>query len=104
MHTYSVMSSHSTAIGVRLTQCDRVSDVIMTRCVCVADKKSYALSIRDFDPVKNDVVIKHYRIRKMDDGGCYISPKRTLPTIIELIEHYKSMCKYDLFTQGDASY
>ena len=56
---------------------------------CLADKKSYALSIRDFDLSKNDVIIKHYRIRKMDDGGCYISPKRTFPTIIELIEHYK---------------
>ena len=62
--------------------------------LAAADKKSYALSIRDFDSGKNDVIIKHYRIRKMDDGGCYISPKRAFPTIIELIDHYKSMCKY----------
>jgi tRNA A-37 threonylcarbamoyl transferase component Bud32 len=54
-----------------------------------SDKKSYALSIRDWDVSKNDVIIKHYRIRKMDDGGCYISPKRTFPSIIDLIEHYR---------------
>lgn len=55
----------------------------------VADKKSWALSIRDYDEVKKDVVIKHYRIRPMDNGGCYISPKRTFNSIMDLVEHYK---------------
>ena len=54
-----------------------------------ADKKSFALSIRDYDETKKDVVIKHYRIRPMDNGGCYISPKRTFSSIVELVEHYK---------------
>ena len=56
----------------------------------ISDKRSFALSIRDWDDTKNDVAIKHYRIRKMDAGGCYISPKRTFENIIELVEHYKS--------------
>jgi len=54
-----------------------------------ADKKSYALSIRDYDDKQKDVFIKHYRIRKMDNGGVYISPRRTFNNIIELVEHYK---------------
>lgn len=55
----------------------------------LADKKSYALSIRDYDEQKQDVFIKHYRIRKMDNGGVYISPRRTFNNIIELVDHYK---------------
>ena len=54
----------------------------------IADRKSHALSIRDVDD-KNEVVIKHYRIKTMDNGGCFISPKRTFTNILELIEHYK---------------
>lgn len=53
-----------------------------------SDKRSYALSIRDYDESKADWVIKHYRIRKMDSGGCYISPKRTFDSVLELVEHY----------------
>jgi hypothetical protein len=47
------------------------------------------MSIRDYDEEKKDVTIKHYRIRKMDSGGCYISPKKTFNNMLELIEHYK---------------
>ncbi|XP_013406798.1 tyrosine-protein kinase SRK2-like isoform X2 [Lingula anatina] len=53
-----------------------------------SDKSSYALSVRDFDMKSNDVVIKHYRMRRLDNGGFYISPKRTFGTITELINHY----------------
>jgi len=54
-----------------------------------SDLRSYAMSIRDFDEEKKDITIKHYRIRKMDNGGCYISPKKTFSNMLELIEHYK---------------
>lgn len=47
------------------------------------------MSIKDYDDEKKDVTIKHYRIRKMDNGGCFISPKKTFNNMIELIEHYK---------------
>ena len=56
----------------------------------VSDKKSYALSVRDWDESKKDIAIKHYRIRKMDDGRVYISPKRTFASLIDLVEHYRS--------------
>nr|KAG5711809.1 hypothetical protein BaRGS_023573 [Batillaria attramentaria] len=51
---------------------------------------TYALSVRDFDPNKGDVVIRHYRIRNKDDGGCYIAAKRTFGSILELVKHYES--------------
>lgn len=38
---------------------------------------SYSLSVRDYDPVHGDV-IKHYKIRSLDNGGYYISPRITL--------------------------
>ncbi|XP_061180887.1 tyrosine-protein kinase SRK2-like [Saccostrea echinata] len=56
-----------------------------------ADKASYVLSIRDHDPKTNDACVKHYRIRKMDNGGFYISPRRTFPSMIKLIDHYQNV-------------
>ncbi|XP_041359598.1 tyrosine-protein kinase SRK2-like [Gigantopelta aegis] len=53
------------------------------------DKSSYVLSVRDVDNAKNDPCVKHYRVRTMDRGGYYISPKRTFTSLIKLIEHYK---------------
>lgn len=56
-----------------------------------ADKQSYVLSIRDHDPKLNDACVKHYRIRKMDNGGFYISPRRTFPGLLKLIQHYQGV-------------
>ncbi|XP_064625819.1 proto-oncogene tyrosine-protein kinase Yrk-like isoform X1 [Lineus longissimus] len=50
---------------------------------------SYSLSVKDKDDVKGDNV-KHYRIRNMDNGGCYITTRKTLPSINELAKHYQS--------------
>ena len=36
-------------------------------------------------------MIKHYRIKKMDNGGCWISPRKTFRTINELVDHYATM-------------
>jgi len=58
---------------------------------CIVDKKSYALSIRDFNEVTHDVTIKHYRIRKMDRGGVFISPKRVFDDVLQLVEHYQGL-------------
>lgn len=52
---------------------------------------SFALSVRDFDANKGDVVIRHYRIRNKDDGGCYIAAKRTFGSVLELVNHYENM-------------
>ncbi|XP_026857017.1 tyrosine-protein kinase Lyn isoform X1 [Electrophorus electricus] len=50
-------------------------------------KGSYSLSIRDVGPQGSDVV-KHYKIRSLDNGGYYISPKITFSDIIKMINHY----------------
>nr|XP_023684328.1 tyrosine-protein kinase Lyn-like isoform X1 [Paramormyrops kingsleyae]XP_023684329.1 tyrosine-protein kinase Lyn-like isoform X1 [Paramormyrops kingsleyae] len=50
-------------------------------------KGSYSLSIRDVDLQGADSV-KHYKIRTLDSGGFYISPKITFPDIGSMISHY----------------
>ncbi|KAH0617700.1 hypothetical protein JD844_016196 [Phrynosoma platyrhinos] len=51
-------------------------------------KGSYSLSIRDHDAQLGDVV-KHYKIRSLDNGGYYISPRITFPCISDMIKHYQ---------------
>jgi len=58
----------------------------------VVDKASYALSVRDFNDTTREVTIKHYRIRKLDRGGVYISPKKTFSDLLQLVDHYHSEC------------
>uniref|UniRef100_A0A8C4FC30 Tyrosine-protein kinase n=1 Tax=Dicentrarchus labrax TaxID=13489 RepID=A0A8C4FC30_DICLA len=50
-------------------------------------KGSYSLSIRDVDSQGTDSV-KHYKIRMMDNGGFYISPKISFNNISAMIKHY----------------
>eukprot|EP00064_Thunnus_orientalis_P005849 superscaffoldBa00000590_g5863 len=50
-------------------------------------KGSYSLSIRDVDAQGTDSV-KHYKIRMMDNGGYYISPKISFLDIGSMIKHY----------------
>uniref|UniRef100_H2RUE1 Tyrosine-protein kinase n=1 Tax=Takifugu rubripes TaxID=31033 RepID=H2RUE1_TAKRU len=49
-------------------------------------KGSYSLSVRD-SPTGDTV--KHYKIRTLDNGGFYISPRITFGTLQELVSHYK---------------
>ncbi|XP_052578537.1 tyrosine-protein kinase HCK isoform X1 [Peromyscus californicus insignis] len=51
-------------------------------------KGSYSLSVRDYDPQHGDTV-KHYKIRTLDSGGFYISPRSTFSSLQELVVHYK---------------
>ncbi|KAJ8413301.1 hypothetical protein AAFF_G00092970 [Aldrovandia affinis] len=51
-------------------------------------KGSYSLSIRDTD-VRGADAVKHYKIRMMDNGGFYISPKITFPDINSMLTHYQ---------------
>lgn len=37
--------------------------------------------------------VKHYKIRMLDNGGYYISPKISFPDIGSMIKHYRS--EYD---------
>ena len=43
---------------------------------------NYSLSIRDGDSVR------HYRIRKLDNGGFYITTRAPFTSLPELVEHY----------------
>ena len=62
------------------------------KCNCLTnlfpDKSSYVLSVRDADKASGDPCVKHYRVRKMDNGGYFISPKRIFKTIFEVVDHY----------------
>ncbi|XP_063771168.1 tyrosine-protein kinase Blk isoform X2 [Pseudophryne corroboree] len=48
---------------------------------------TYSLSVRDKDATRGDI-IKHYKIRMLDNGGCYISPVLTFTSLQELVKHY----------------
>ncbi|XP_043940563.1 tyrosine-protein kinase Fgr isoform X2 [Protopterus annectens] len=50
-------------------------------------KGAYSLSIRDWDDNKGDHV-KHYKIRKLDNGGYYITTRAQFETIQQLVQHY----------------
>ncbi|XP_036397529.1 tyrosine-protein kinase Blk-like [Megalops cyprinoides] len=50
-------------------------------------KGAFSLSIRDEVPKHGDVV-KHYKIRSLDSGGFYISPKISFSSLQELVKHY----------------
>lgn len=56
-------------------------------CVCVHYLGTYALSMLDIDPGKGRVV-KHYRIQNMDDGGCFITPRKTFTSLDEMVKYY----------------
>ncbi|KFP72241.1 Proto-oncogene tyrosine-protein kinase LCK, partial [Acanthisitta chloris] len=50
-------------------------------------KGSYSLSVRDLDETQGETV-KHYKIRNLDNGGFYISPRVPFGSLRELVQHY----------------
>lgn len=48
---------------------------------------AYSLSIRDWDQTRGDHV-KHYKIRKLDTGGYYITTRAQFHSVQELVQHY----------------
>ncbi|TSV68160.1 Tyrosine-protein kinase fyna [Bagarius yarrelli] len=52
-------------------------------------KGAYSLSIQDWDDVKGDHV-KHYKIRKLDNGGYYITTRAQFETLQQLVHHYSA--------------
>ncbi|MGH0160175.1 UNVERIFIED_CONTAM: hypothetical protein FKN15_058408 [Acipenser sinensis] len=50
-------------------------------------KGAFSLSVRDPSASHGDVV-KHYKIRSLDKGGYYISPKISFPSLKQLVQHY----------------
>ena len=55
----------------------------------LADGSNLALSIRDYDSKTEDYMVKHYKIRKMDNGSFFIAVKRTFPSVVALVNHYR---------------
>ncbi|XP_002811242.2 tyrosine-protein kinase Fgr [Pongo abelii] len=50
-------------------------------------KGAYSLSIRDWDQTRGNHV-KHYKIRKLDMGGYYITTRVQFSSVQELVQHY----------------
>lgn len=53
---------------------------------------AFSLSIRDWDDVKGDHV-KHYKIRKLDSGGYYITTRAQFDTLQQLVQHYSGTAR-----------
>uniref|UniRef100_A0A8C6LJZ5 Tyrosine-protein kinase n=1 Tax=Nothobranchius furzeri TaxID=105023 RepID=A0A8C6LJZ5_NOTFU len=51
-------------------------------------KGAYSLSVRDWDDARGENV-KHYKIRKLDNGGFYITTRAQFDTLQKLVKHYK---------------
>ncbi|XP_076803953.1 proto-oncogene tyrosine-protein kinase Src-like isoform X3 [Clavelina lepadiformis] len=50
---------------------------------------TFSLSILDEDQTKG-LNVKHYRIRKLDSGGFYITARAQFDTLKQLVEHYQT--------------
>ena len=53
--------------------------------------RCWSLSILDYNEDKQRHT-KHYRIRKIDDGGCYISTRNRFNSLDDLVVFYSSKC------------
>lgn len=60
----------------------------LTSHVSINPLGAFSLSVKDV--TTQGEVVKHYKIRSLDDGGCYISPRVTFPTLQALVQHYSS--------------
>lgn len=57
-------------------------------CVLINPAGAFSLSVKDV--TTQGEVIKHYKIRSLDEGGYYVSPRITFPTLQALVQHYSS--------------
>ncbi|XP_041860326.1 proto-oncogene tyrosine-protein kinase Src isoform X1 [Melanotaenia boesemani] len=51
-------------------------------------KGAYCLSVLDYDNTKG-LNVKHYKIRKLDSGGFYITSRTQFGTLQQLVNHYR---------------
>ncbi|KAF8783040.1 tyrosine-protein kinase Src64B-like isoform X3 [Argiope bruennichi] len=61
-----------------IRNCEQTSGII---------KGAYSLSIKDWEHQKGDHV-KHYKIKAMDNGGFYVTTRKTFVTLQELVAYY----------------
>lgn len=57
-------------------------------CVIITPLGAFSLSVKDL--TTEGEVIKHYKIRSLDEGGYYVSPRISFPTLQALVQHYSS--------------
>ena len=50
----------------------------------------YSLSVLNVDRTS----VKHYRIRELQTGGCYISPRQRCDSVPQLIKHYSRQYRH----------
>lgn len=54
---------------------------------------AYCLSVSDFDNAKG-LNVKHYKIRKLDSGGFYITSRTQFNSLQQLVAYYSSECPF----------
>lgn len=55
---------------------------------------AYCLSVLDYDNTKG-LNVKHYKIRKLDSGGFYITSRTQFSSLQHLVNHYRSeLCTF----------
>jgi len=64
---------------------------------CVMSTGSYVLSVLD-EQTESGPTVRHYRIRNLDNGGCFILTRKLCDNIPELVEYYKGKTFIDNYT------
>lgn len=60
---------------------------------------AYCLSVSDFDNAKG-LNVKHYKIRKLDSGGFYITSRTQFNSLQQLVAYYSSECPFSAPVQA----
>lgn len=61
----------------------------VTAPLCHRPTGAYCLSVSDFDNAKG-LNVKHYKIRKLDSGGFYITSRTQFNSLQQLVAYYSS--------------
>lgn len=69
----------------------RVAGLAMTAPLWPFPAGAYCLSVSDFDNAKG-LNVKHYKIRKLDSGGFYITSRTQFNSLQQLVAYYSSEC------------
>lgn len=70
-----------------LPACVVLTCVRLLLCSCFTG--AYCLSVLDYDNTKG-LNVKHYKIRKLDSGGFYITSRTQFTSLQQLVFHYRS--------------
>lgn len=65
--------------------------LVITTPPCPFPAGAYCLSVSDFDNAKG-LNVKHYKIRKLDSGGFYITSRTQFNSLQQLVAYYSSEC------------